>query len=232
MSRKCLNDRNNFCYVCAELTLKAQRRKFTPLVRIAYDCYFNNTIDQNKTWAPEIRCAKCVTLLTGWLKGSRHMLLQSLYGANLRIISQISTSAWQNNIPEQIYLGNFRSENYRELVSEMIKNYKIMGYTTNMCKNIHFLHSHLDFFPESLSTVSDEHGERFHQDIVEMERHYQRKWCPNTICWQTTVEHWREMLLKQSRAKNLLHKQFRSVNIISANTIGTGNVQTRKIFFM
>ena len=53
----------------------------------------------------------------------------------------------------------------------MVENYKIMGYTSNMCKNIHFLHSHLDFFPESLSTVSDEHGERFHQDIVEMERY-------------------------------------------------------------
>ena len=28
-----------------------------------------------------------------------------------------------------------------------------------------FLRSHLDFFPENLATVSDEHGEQFHQDI-------------------------------------------------------------------
>ena len=41
MSRKCLNDRNNFRYAFDELTLKAQRRNFTPLVRFAYDCYFN-----------------------------------------------------------------------------------------------------------------------------------------------------------------------------------------------
>lgn len=73
MSRKCVNDRNNFCFVCGELTFKAQRRNFTPLIRRAYHCYFNNKIDQNKTWAPEICCTKCVTLLSGWLKGSRHM---------------------------------------------------------------------------------------------------------------------------------------------------------------
>jgi hypothetical protein len=30
---------------------------------------------------------------------------------------------------------------------------------------MHFLDSHLDFFPQNLGNVSDEHGEGFHQDI-------------------------------------------------------------------
>jgi hypothetical protein len=30
---------------------------------------------------------------------------------------------------------------------------------------VYFLHSHVDFFTESLCKVSDEQGERFHQDI-------------------------------------------------------------------
>ena len=34
-----------------------------------------------------------------------------------------------------------------------------------MSLKIHFLHSHLDFFPDNLGDVSDEEGERFHQDI-------------------------------------------------------------------
>ena len=34
-----------------------------------------------------------------------------------------------------------------------------------MSLKLHFLHSHLYFFPENLGDVSDEHGERFHQDI-------------------------------------------------------------------
>jgi len=37
------------------------------------------------------------------------------------------------------------------------------------------LESHLDFFPENLGKVSDEHGERFHQDILAMEKRYQGK---------------------------------------------------------
>ncbi|UYV73516.1 hypothetical protein LAZ67_10003903 [Cordylochernes scorpioides] len=43
----------------------------------------------------------------------------------------------------------------------------------NMSLKIHFLHSHLDFFPDNLGAVSDEHGERFHQAISSMEKLYQ-----------------------------------------------------------
>ena len=42
-----------------------------------------------------------------------------------------------------------------------------------MSLKIHFLESHLDFFPENLSIVSDEDGGRFHQDIMAMEKRYQ-----------------------------------------------------------
>jgi hypothetical protein len=45
-----------------------------------------------------------------------------------------------------------------------------------MSLKVHFLGSHLDFFPENLGAVSDEHGERFHQDIYNMEKRYQGKW--------------------------------------------------------
>ena len=41
---------------------------------------------------------------------------------------------------------------------------------------MHFLFSHLDRFPENLGDVSDEQGERFHQDIKEMEIRYQGRW--------------------------------------------------------
>ena len=33
-----------------------------------------------------------------------------------------------------------------------------------MYLKMHFVHSHLDFFPPNLGEVSDERGERFHQD--------------------------------------------------------------------
>jgi len=55
-----------------------------------------------------------------------------------------------------------------------------------MSQKIHFLESHLDFFPENLSEVSDEHGERFHQDIMAREKRYQGKWTSSMsadYCW-------------------------------------------------
>ena len=55
-----------------------------------------------------------------------------------------------------------------------------------MSLKIHFLHSHLNFFPPNLGAVSDEHGERFHQDIMKMESNYQGKWNPGMMgdfCW-------------------------------------------------
>jgi len=55
-----------------------------------------------------------------------------------------------------------------------------------MSLKIHFLHSHLDFFLENLDAVSDEQGERFHQDIHLMEKRYQGFWNESMLadyCW-------------------------------------------------
>jgi len=50
-----------------------------------------------------------------------------------------------------------------------------------------FLCSHLDFFfPENSGAVSDEHGDRFHQDVSSMEKRHQGKWnCAmfGDYCW-------------------------------------------------
>jgi hypothetical protein len=54
---------------------------------------------------------------------------------------------------------------------------------------IYFLNSHLDCFPENVGAVSEEPGERFHQDIKETERRCQCRWNVNMMsdyCW--TVE--------------------------------------------
>jgi len=55
-----------------------------------------------------------------------------------------------------------------------------------MLLKIHFLYSHLDFFPPNLRTVSDEHGESFHQDISTVEERYTGKESQNILadcCW-------------------------------------------------
>jgi hypothetical protein len=46
---------------------------------------------------------------------------------------------------------------------------------------VHFLDSHLDFFPVNVGAVSDEHGEWSHQDMSNMEKQYQGKWSPSML---------------------------------------------------
>lgn len=51
---------------------------------------------------------------------------------------------------------------------------------------LHFLHSHLDYFPKNLSDYSEEQDERFRQNIREMECRYQGRWDVNMMadyCW-------------------------------------------------
>lgn len=94
----------------------------------------------------------------------------------------MTSDFWQNNL-----LGNKRDENYVTLVENMLSSYQALG--CNMSLKIHFLHSHLDYFPYNCGAVSDEHGERFHQDIANMEKRYQGKWNVSMLadyCWTIT----------------------------------------------
>ena len=72
------------------------------------------------------------------------------------------------------FLGKRMAENYEELVNNLLHSYQKLG--CNMSLKIHFLHSHLDFFPVKCGSVSDEHGEHFHHDVSLMEKRYQGKW--------------------------------------------------------
>lgn len=52
------------------------------------------------------------------------------------------------------------------LLSKTVRKYIILGCNMNL--KLHFVDLHLHFFPENLSAVSEEQGERFHQDISKM----------------------------------------------------------------
>jgi len=82
------------------------------------------------------------------------------------------------------FLGNHKAANYQDVVQDMWTSYKAMG--CNMSLKIHFLESQRDFFPENLGEFSDEHGERFHRDIMAMEKRYQGKRMLSMLadyCW-------------------------------------------------
>jgi hypothetical protein len=60
---------------------------------------------------------------------------------------------------QKCYEELFGKSQGRKLVSDLSTAYKAMG--CNMSLKVHFLDSHLDFFPENLGAVSDEHERYF-----------------------------------------------------------------------
>jgi hypothetical protein len=82
------------------------------------------------------------------------------------------------------FLGNKKAENYEEIIKELITHYCKMGHPT---LKIHFLHSHLNFFPQNFGAVSDEQERDFTRIyLLTMEKRYQGRWDPGMMgdyCW-------------------------------------------------
>jgi hypothetical protein len=82
------------------------------------------------------------------------------------------------------FLGNTKETLYKEIVRNMLDKFKLLG--SNMSLKLPFLASHLDYFPPNFGAVSEEQGERFHQDVKDVERRYQGRWDVNMMadyCW-------------------------------------------------
>ena len=112
----------------------------------------------------------------------RSVINDSSFPASL---NEMELEAWSSfvNVFKNI-LGNHKAENHHQLIQNMLKSYERVG--CRMSLKMHFLHSHLDFFPANLGAVSDEHGERFHQQISIMEIRYQSNFNPDMMgdyCW-------------------------------------------------
>ena len=101
------------------------------------------------------------------------------------VMNDVERSAW-NSFKDvgTKFLGNQKNPDFENIVKNMLCNFKNLG--CSMSFKLHFLNSHLDYFLKNLGTVSEKQGERFHQDIKEMERRYQGQWDTNMMgdyCW-------------------------------------------------
>jgi hypothetical protein len=61
----------------------------------------------------------------------------------------------------------------------------------------------LDFFPENLGALSEEQGERFHQDIKKMERRYQGRWNVNMMGDYSWMLHHEILETSRKRKSNI-----------------------------
>ena len=123
----------------------------------------------------------------------------------IKTLTKPERDAWTSFVlVTKQFLGKTRAKNYKKLVNNMLKAYQAIG--ARMSLKIHFFHSHLDFFPQNLGDVSDEHGERFHQDISIMESRYKGKFTPNMMgdyCW--TLQREKTSTINKRKTKEQNH---------------------------
>ena len=90
-------------------------------------------------------------------------------------LSEIGKAAWKSlkNVTT-IFLGggNRKSENYRDVVTDLVQSYKTMERNTSL--KVHFLDYNLDFFLGNLGALNDKRGQQFQQDISAMEIYNRR----------------------------------------------------------
>jgi hypothetical protein len=100
-------------------------------------------------------------------------------------LNEIESCAWPSFVlVVKNFLGNKKADNYTQLVEDILFYFNRLG--CKMSVKVHYLHSHLDCFPENLGALSEEQGERFHQDIKTMETRCQGRWDARMMadyCW-------------------------------------------------
>ena len=98
---------------------------------------------------------------------------------------------------------DLKSADYAQLVDNLIRRYETLG--CRMSIKLHFFTFASDYFPSNLGAYSEEQGERFHQDICQMERRYQGRWNISMMadyCWSLkranlSVEHMKQFRKRQ-----------------------------------
>jgi hypothetical protein len=118
------------------------------------------------------------------------------------------------------FLRKEKEENYSAIVQEPISSHSGMG--CNMSSKFLCLHSHSDFFPENIGSISDEHGERFHPDISLTEKRYSGKWSPNKLadyCYSLIGETHAGESKRHKKTKSMFNKLFSSSDTVYRDTL-------------
>jgi len=114
----------------------------------------------------------------------RKLMLNEEFDSRLNPLELAAWNALKSVVAN--FLGNHHHDQYSDIVDRILKAYEQLG--ARMSLKMHFQHSHLDFLPTNFSEVpvSDEQGERFHQDMSVIEGRYQGRFDANMMgdfCW-------------------------------------------------
>jgi hypothetical protein len=103
-------------------------------------------------------------------------------------MNEIESCAWSSFVlVVKNFLGNKKADNYTQLVEDRLFHFNRLG--CNMSVKVHYLHCHLDRFLKNLGDLSEEQGEKFHQNIKTIEARYHGRWDAHMMadyCWNRT----------------------------------------------
>jgi hypothetical protein len=122
------------------------------------------------------------------------------------------------------FLGYVKDPRYKEIVENMLGKLRVLG--CNMSWKLLFLHSHLEYFPENLGTFSEEQGERFCQDLKEMERRYEGRWGVNMMadyCWSIRLEDTSQEHSRTASIRTFTGKRYHGCSALHPNIRGNEN---------
>lgn len=78
-------------------------------------------------------------------------------------MTEIEKNAWNEFVwVVKTFLGNVKRYDFSQHTEQLISHFRLFG--CNMSIKLHYLHIHRDRFPKNLGDLSEEQGERFHQD--------------------------------------------------------------------
>ena len=112
----------------------------------------------------------------------RQLLLHQHFDETLTPVQKVAWVSFRNF--RNGSLGRHKTANFESLIKNMMKNYKSLRCYMSLL--LHFMVSDLNFFPENMCDVSDEHSEQFHQEISEVESRFEGKPLPALLadyCW-------------------------------------------------
>ena len=84
----------------------------------------------------------------------RRMLSSEPLWRTVKLVEEWAWNASKNAV--RGFLGNIRTDNYEDLISELVESYRSMGW--KMSLKLHYLHSHIEFFLPNLGAVSGQQG--------------------------------------------------------------------------
>jgi hypothetical protein len=118
----------------------------------------------------------------------RKLMMDDSFTDTMTEIEEDACNAFKEVVKK--FLGNIKDPLYKEIVRNMLDKFKLLG--CNISLKLHFLASHLDYFPPNLVAITEEQGERFHQDLKDdVERHCQGRWAVNMMtnyCWSIACD--------------------------------------------